>query len=71
MQYTVTCAVKYHRIYLYGNCEQELYTLHMNLTNVCIWAYVCIMALCCGMHGCSKRDSSAVSAKEPQKSANE
>jgi hypothetical protein len=31
MQYTVTCAIKYHKRYLYGNCEQELYTLHMNL----------------------------------------
>jgi hypothetical protein len=29
------------------------------------------MALWFGMHGCNKHDSSAVSAKEPQKSENE
>ena len=40
MQYTVTCAVKYHRIYLYGNCEQELYTLHE--LNKCLYMSICL-----------------------------
>jgi hypothetical protein len=38
MQYTVTCAIKYHKIYLYGNCEQELYTLH----NKCFYMSICL-----------------------------
>jgi hypothetical protein len=36
LQYTVTRAIKYQRMYLCSNCEQELYTLHMNLTVVSV-----------------------------------